>query len=204
MKCFWLVFEDQNWNWTSIYFFMRKKHKNSTQSASSIDDKHDGKRWKYFWDRISHFNSMHIKLLQDVFKDACNWTSLLKSIINKSRLHLFSQWELISNILTPLGYINNPNIRYFLRKFHSKAICIVYMKPLTQHWPMTPFLTINQIYAWYFEINCKEAKKELARYFPAHDISKDEFLARWWRLGRATLLAKKFTFPVVFLTYIFL
>ena len=44
---------------------------------------------------------------------------------------------------------------------------------------MTPFLSINQIYAWYFEINCKEAKKELALYFPAHDISKDEFLARW-------------------------
>ena len=48
MICNWSVLEDQNWNYTFIHLFMRKKNKHATHGARNICDKHDGKIWKKF------------------------------------------------------------------------------------------------------------------------------------------------------------
>ena len=84
---------------------MRKKNKHATHGARSICDKHDGKIWKKFANifLIPKKNTRSFR----------NADSILFIY-----LFIFSDWELIPNILRLLGFINNP----FLGKFYPKAI----------------------------------------------------------------------------------
>ena len=157
MICNWSVLEDQNWNYTFIHLFMRKKNKHATHGARSICDKHDGKIWKKFANIF-----LIPKKNTRSFRNA-------DSIFFIFIFFFFSDWELIPNILRLLGFINNP----FLGKFYPKAI-----SQLWKHWPswIDPFITplplqkTSLFWTLYFQGSPKKVQTEAELYFKVHSI----------------------------------